>query len=306
MTDSRLRTCLEELVQEALEQSELGRVTVGPGQAFFHPERDSQITGLGGFASAVDQLELVRQSVVVAGAVDARGAVIQFIYDYFGQLDSAGSPQEAFEGSWKSFWDELQKAEWTYLAICYLENFISDETVLDFGNGLTIYHRSSYGFRDRGWSDFQLEQLQQDWQRETHVLVAEYRVTKSAENLRLASAAEPVSNIVRMLQALRLTKEGSVHIAGVGMIGRILTTRPAGSGFSPSRGAAMHGTQSGREFEDAYSLSVGDINSVRSIYDRLFMCAASDPMPYNLDIALQFFRQVMIAYQLIKRPRLLI
>jgi hypothetical protein len=152
--------------------------------------------------------------------------------------------ENVYEDTWLSFWDELAKSEWTYLGICYLENFSSDADFLELGDGVTIHNRSSYRWTEMGWSAFQIEKLYENWRGSgLLVLVVEERVPKSPDNLVLLSTGQEVGKAFRMLRALRLAKEGDIHIGGAAaMLGRLLTNRRAGSGFGGHPGAAMHGS----------------------------------------------------------------
>ncbi len=142
-----------------------------------------------------------------------------------------------------------------------------------------------------GWSDFEIEKLYENWEaRDQYVLVAAERLPKAPDNLVLSGTGQEVRKAFRMLRALRLAKEGDVHIGGGRlMLGRVLTTRPAGSGFSPPSGAAMQG-QIARWPGGTYSLSASDASRVQALYDQLKVIEGmGEQAPYNLNLALRSF-----------------
>lgn len=261
------------------------------GTAFFNPMRDARITRLPSFAIAVTALQAIQQFLAVADPSEATRVVLQFTYDFLERQSSSDFDDSAFTATWSSFEEELARPEWTYLGICYLENLECDADSIELGAGVTIHNRSSYRFREAGWSDFQIEKLYENWKgRGLYVLVTEEKVPKTPDNLPLGGTGTEVSKAFRMLRALRLAKEGDVHIGGgTQMLGRVLATRPAGSGFSPDPGAAMHGFIT-RWPGAAYSLSTSDASRIRALYDQLIAIEGmGDSAPYNLNLALRSF-----------------
>jgi Apea-like HEPN len=122
------------------------------------------------------------------------------------------------------------------------------------------------------------------------VLVVEERVPKSPDNLILMGTGYEVSNAFRMLRALRLAKEGDVHIGGgSAMLGRMLTNRRVGSGFADEPGAAMHGSIA-RWPGAVYSLSASDTSRVKDLHRQLKTVEdMGEAAPYNLSLALRSF-----------------
>jgi hypothetical protein len=307
MAYTELESHLLTLARDALEQTQTnnnsppGRkestaiyAQIVPGQggtAFFNPMRDARITGLPSFASAVTALQALQQFLAVAGPSEATRVVLQFTYDFLERQSGPEFDESAFTATWSSFDEELARSEWTYLGICYLENLECDADSIELGDGVTIQNRSSYRFREAGWSDFQIEKLHEDWRgRGLYVLVAEEKVPKTPDNLLLGNTGTEVSKAFRMLRALRLAKEGDVHIGGgAQMLGRVLATRPAGSGFSPDPGAAMHGFIT-RWPGATYSLSTYDASRIRALYGQLKAIEGmGDNAPHNLNLALRSF-----------------
>jgi hypothetical protein len=307
MADTELKTHLLALAREVLQQSQTsnGRSPPGQGGAPFHdqvvpgqggmalynPMRDDRIIGLPSFAPAANALQALPQFLTVADPSEAKRVVLQFIYDFVERQRSSDFDENAFAATWSSFQKELATPEWTYLGICYLENFESDADVVELGDGVTIHHRSSYRFREMGWSDFQIEKLHENWHgRGLYVLVVEEKARKSPDNLILGNTGQEWSTAFRMVRALRLAKEGDVHIGGgAQMLGRVLATRPAGSGFSPGPGAAMHGTMA-RWPGATYSLSAVDAWRIQALYEQLKLIEGmGEKAPYNLNLALRSF-----------------
>ena len=307
MAYTELKSHLLSLARDSLDQSETNNNSSTQGQestafydrlvpgqggtTFFNPMRDARITGLPSFAPAVTELQALQQFLAVADPTEATRVVLQFTYDFLERQRSSEFDDSAFETTWSSFEAELARPEWTYLGICYLENLECDADSIDLGNGVTIHNRSSYRFREAGWSDFQVEKLHENWRgRDLYALVTEEKVPKNPHNLILGNTGTEVSKAFRILSALRLAKEGDVHIGGdTQMLGRVLATRPAGSGFSPDRGAAMHGFIT-RWPGAGYSLSTSDVSSIRALYDQLMAIEGiGDSAPYNLNLALRSF-----------------
>ena len=113
---------------------------------------------------------------------------------------------------------------------------------------------------------------------------------KSPDNLILTGTGYEFSKASRMLRALRLAKEGDVHIGGgTAMLGRVLTNRRAGSGFTDNAGAAMHGSIA-RWPGARYSLSVSDTSHVKDLHSQLKTVEdMGEAAPYNLSLALRSF-----------------
>lgn len=293
MSDIELKTHLRMLTQEAVQRSQTSDSQLQPGHggmALYNQQRDAQVAELPAFAPAVTALASLAEFTTIAAPSEATRVVLQFVYDYLKRQNRPDFDEGAYERTWASFWEELAKPEWTYLGICYLENLESDADTVELGDGVAVHNRSTYPFREVGWNDFQIEKLHEDWRGTSfYVLVAEAKSHKTPDNLILHNGATPVTKAQRMLQALRLAKEGDVHIGGTLMIGRILTTRPAGDGFSPSPGAAMHG-QTMRWFGAKYLLTASEAPYVLTMYNELQTIEAMGAKaPYNLSLALRSF-----------------
>jgi hypothetical protein len=294
MAEVALKTHLLALMREALGQVQTSGSQLQPGQggtATYDQARDNEIIGLPSFALAVTALEPLPQFLPAAAPSEAKRVILQFTYDFLERQSSSDLDENAYEETWSSFWDELERPEWTYLAICYLENFTSEADFLELGDGVTIHNRSSYQWTEMGWSRFQIEKLYENWRgSDLHVLVVEERVPKSPDNLILMGTGHEVSKAFRMLRVLRLTKEGDVHIGGgTAMLGRVLTNRRAGSGFADNPGASMHGSIA-RWPGARYSLTASDTSHVKDLHSQLKTVEdMGGGAPYNLSLALRSF-----------------
>ena len=285
---ARLSALVRDVVRKAQKDGsglELGH----RGVALYNPMRDQEILDLDSFPLATSAITVVPAFLTAAEPHESMRVVLQLVYDVVGLLDDPDALDDAFEATWNSFLTELVEPAWRYLSICYLENLSSDAETIDFGNGLAIHNRRSYSFKEDGWSDFQVEKLHEDWRGwSTFVLVVEERVRKNPDNLVLAGTGRSTPLIRRLLRALRLAKEGDIHIGSAPFIGRILSNRPAGSGFGSDGGATIQG-QLARWLGSEYSLSAADRPSVTALYNQLIQLETITSRVNNLDLALDFF-----------------
>jgi hypothetical protein len=229
--------------------------------------------------------------MATAGRESASRIVLQLTYDYLERLRTEDFDEAAFEATWTSFSEELAKPNWTYLSMANLDGFKSDSDVLELGDGISVEVRSFARLREMGWSDFELEKLMEDWHGGgQHVLLVREEFSKEPNNLVLGNTATGISKAYRMLLALRLAKEGDVHIGGGGILtGRMLTTRSVGQGFTLLGGASMLG-QTTRFSGLAYELDDSEISGVRAIYEQLiYLEGITGRSPYNLGLALRSF-----------------
>jgi hypothetical protein len=276
------------LAHEALEASTSPESLLKPGQggvATFNPGKDTQVQGLASFDDAVTALGALPALAAVVDSTER--IVLQFIYDYLERQTGADFDERAFEDTWTSFLEELMRPDWRYLSTSYLQNYESDDHVFMLPDGVAIYHRESYDFDQ--WSDFEIEKLHDDWHAELHVIVAEDKVRKEPDNFILMGAGQALIKMQRMIRALRLTKEGDLVLGGGGLVGRVLSTRPVGSGFPPNAGASMTGFPSRWRFGSPYTLSVAEIPQVSAIYHLLQKTEGRPTAGYNLSLAIRFF-----------------
>ncbi len=151
MPDTELKAHLLTLAREVLQQSQAsdsklpqeqeGRdlySQLAPGRrgtAFYNPMRDDRIIGLPSFVLAVTALQSLPQFLTATAPSEANRVVLQFAYDFLERQSGWDFDEGAFAATWSSFRDELTKPDWTYLGICYLENFESDTNKLELGDG---------------------------------------------------------------------------------------------------------------------------------------------------------------------------
>lgn len=187
MAEVALKMHLLALMREVLGQGQTSGSRLQPGQggtATFNQARDNEIIGPPSFAQAVTALEPLPQFSTAAAPSEAKRVILQFTYDFLERQSSSDLDENAYEETWSSFCNELERREWTYLAICYLDNFTSDADFLELGGGVTIHNRSSYQWTEMGWSSFQIEKLYENWRGSgLYVLVVEEKVPKSPDNL---------------------------------------------------------------------------------------------------------------------------
>jgi hypothetical protein len=282
-------------MQEAVEAAKEANLSLLRGQravAIYNTERDDRVTALPSFAGAADELGSDPQFVAAAGRESASRVVLQLTYDYLERLRTDDFDEAAFEATWTSFSEELAKPNWTYLSMANLDGFKSDSDVLELGDGISVEGRSFVRLREMGWSDFELEKLMEDWRGGggQHVLIVREELSKEPDNLVLGNTSTGISKAYRMLLALRLAKEGDIHIGGGGVLtGRMLTTRTVGQGFTLLGGASMLG-QTIRFSGLAYQLDESEISGVRAIYEQLIILEeTTGRSPYNLGLALRSF-----------------
>jgi hypothetical protein len=290
MTTTNLKAQLLTLAHEALEASTLPESLLEPGRggvATFNPSKDNELLRLASFDDAALALQGVPVLATIGDGIER--IALQFIYDYLERQTAANFEQRAFEDTWRSFSEELARPDWRSVSISYLQNFTSNDQVLMLPDGVTIYNRESYDFLAMGWSDFEFEKLHENWHAELHLIVAEEQVPKLRDNFTLRSTGEPIIKMQRMIRALRLTKEGDLVLGGGGLVGRILTTRPVGSGFPPSAGASMTSFTSAWRGGSPYVLAAAEIPQVSVVYDLLQKTEGKPTEGYNLSLALQFF-----------------
>jgi hypothetical protein len=294
MATTNLKPQLLALAQQALEASTLSDSLLERGRgatATFHPDKDNELHRLESLGDAVLALrEVPAVANIVETTEDVERVVLQFIYDYLERQTRTDFEEQAFEDTWTSFLEELKRPEWRYRSIAYLQNFTSDDPVLMLGDGVTIYHRGAYDFRAMGWSDFAVEKLHEDWHTERHLLFAEDRVPKARDNFILSGNGQPIIKMQRMLRALRLTKEGELVLGGGGgLVGQILSTRPAGSGFPPKSAASRSTFTSAWRPGPSFVLSAKEIPQVNILYNLLHRIEGQPTAGYNLSLALRFF-----------------
>ena len=296
MNDSVAKEAFEVLARDALTRIQgAGEALEGyrRGIAFYDSRRDDLFTNLESFAdaeAALNALPFVRSQY---GDQAGKRLSLQFVYGFFGDLPEPIFDQSAFEDAWYSFWQELVAIEWTYIEVSNLQNFRSDSSFLDLGDGISIRGRSFEELRRiTGWGDFELGELSGDWEQSgasSHVLIVESKVPKSPDNLVQTNDLAVLMKAQRALMAMRLHREGDIRI------GRTFHSRPAAfnlglGGFSSSGSSVWH---PGRE----YHLEESETGPVRALYETVarFEALPSDKFR-NIALALRRFSSIYDRY----------
>lgn len=223
------------------------------------------------------------------GPTRATHFALQFVYNYLGALGEPVHDEGRLKRIWADLVEELGTPEWTYMAICNLQNFRSDDDLLDFGEGISIRARSFEELSSLlGWSEDRLEAtIGKDWYEGgagSHVLLLETRLPKSPDNLVLVSDPALSSKFSRILLALRLFKSGFVKT------GRLFYARPAkfrfGLGGISASGYSRW--QPGTE----YVLGAAEVAEVRILYGELLEVDAKGDAARPLGLALRSFNLI--------------
>jgi hypothetical protein len=295
MSDARdqAREALRNLVAEAH-----ARVVTSPealaeysdGTAVFNLERDRPLAALAAFPLAHETLQRVPEFARAFGTELGERATLQLVYEYFTRTERLEFDEVAFDATFGAFTSELNDPDWTYVAFANLRSFESDDALIDFGDGISIRHRSFEDIKDRlGWTEWHFDHLTRDWTEgqpaSGHVLWIESTTEKSPETAILGDSATGPGRGLDLLLALWLFGPGDVSI------GAIFTDRAAkfdlrGHGLSRSNG--MPGDLWGRK----YQLAATDVAGVRAIYDDVVAFRRAADVPSNVQLAVRRFESV--------------
>jgi Apea-like HEPN len=260
------------------------------GTAIFNLERDRPLTDLADFPAAYEALRQVPEFVHAFGTEHGQRATLQFIYEYFTRTERLEFDSEAFDATFEGFLGELEDPNWTYVAFANLRNFKSDDPLIDFGDGISIRHRSFDEIEERlGWTEWHFEHLTRDWTEghaaSEHVLWVESVKDKSPDTAILSSDGIGPGRALDLLLALWLFAPGDISI------GAIFTDRAANfdlSGGGLQRSNAMPGDMWGPE----YQLTARDAAGVRAIYDDVVAFRHAPDVPNNVRLAIRRFESV--------------
>jgi hypothetical protein len=260
------------------------------GTAVFNLERDRPLAGLAAFPLAHEKLQLVLEFARTFGTEHGERATLQFVYEYFKRTERLEFDEVAFDATFEAFTGELDDPDWTYVAFANLRNFESDDALIDFGDGISIRHRSFEDIEERlGWTEWHFEHLTRDWTEghaaSEHVLWIESTKEKSPETAILSDSATGPGRALDLLLALWLFGPGDVSI------GAIFTDRAAkfdltGRGLSRSNGMPVD--LWGRR----YQLAATDAANVRAIYDDVVAFRRAADVPSNVRLAVRRFESV--------------
>lgn len=289
----KAREALRALVAEAHEQVVTSAETLAEysgGTAVFNSERDRPLADLPGLPLALDALQQVPEFVRAFGTEHGERATLQVLYEYFTRTERLEFDEAAFDATFEAFTNEIDDPSWTYVAFANLRNFESDDALIDFGDGITIRHRSFDEIEERfGWTEWHFDHLTRDWTEghaaSEHVLWIESVQEKSSDTAILSDSATGPGRALDLLLALWLFGPGDVSI------GAIFTDRAAkfdltGRGLSRSNG--MPGDLWGRK----YQLVAKDAAGVRAIYDDIVAFRRAADVPSNVRLAVRQFESV--------------
>jgi hypothetical protein len=264
----RAREALKALVADACAQvvtSAEALAEYSGGTAAFNLERDRPLTDLAGFRAAYEALRQVPEFVRAFGTEHGERATLQFVYEYFTRTERLGFDNEAFDATFEAFLAELDDPNWTYIAFANLRNYESDDALIDFGDGISVRHRSFGEIEERlGWTEWHFEHLERDWTEghapSAHVLWVESVTEKRPDTAILSGDGIGPGRALDLLLALWLFAPGDVSIGAI-FTGRAAKFDLTASGLARSN--AMPGDMWGRE----YQLAARDAPGVRAIYD---------------------------------------
>jgi hypothetical protein len=260
------------------------------GTALFNLERDRPLTDLARLPAAYEALQQVSEFVRAFGTEHGERATLQFVYEYFTRTERLEFDSEAFDATFEAFLGELDDPNWTYVAFANLRNFKSDDPLIDFGDGISIRHRSFEEIEERlGWTEWHFEHLTRDWTEghaaSEHVLWVESVQEKSPDTAILSGDGIGPGRALDLLLALWLFAPGDVSI------GAIFTDRAAKfdlTGRGLTRSNAMPGDVWGQE----YQFAARDAAGVQAIYDDVVAFRQATDVPNNVRLAIRRFESV--------------
>jgi hypothetical protein len=291
---NRAREALQALVADACAQvvtSAEALAEYSGGTAIYNLERNRPLTDLAGFPAAYEALQQVPEFVRAFGTEHGERATLQFVYEYFTRTtERLEFDNEAFDATFNAYISELDDPNWTYIAFANLRNFKSDDPLIDFGDGISIRHRSFDEIEERlGWTEWHFEHLTRDWTEghaaSEHVLWVESVKEKSPDTAIRGDSATGPGRALDLLLALWLFAPGDVSI------GAIFTDRAARfdlTGHGLTRASGMPGDVWGGE----YQLAERDAAEVRAIYDDVVSFRQATNVPNNVRLAVRRFESV--------------
>ena len=234
------------------------------GTGFYDTKRDEILTSLGEFSVAESAIRDAESFDERFGIANSKRVTLQFIYDFVGHFEVPEFQATKFSDHWLSFSKEIDDENWNYVGIANLQNFESDLSLIDLGDGISIRGRSWEELRDRfGWNEFRWSAMSRDWQDgggpSSFILVIEDKIPKSPENIMLSGTGESYSKALRILLAMRLHKAGEVRI------GNFWDSRNTSLRLIGGMGAILGGGSNqipGRQ----YDFDSGDVDAVRDLY----------------------------------------
>lgn len=212
-----------------------------------------------------------------------------------GNLSEPTFDPDAFDTTWKAFWEELSEPEWTWLGLANLLHFHSQSRLLDLGDGITVRKWSFQELVEMGWSEWHLERIRRQWEEgvilSSHDILVEHRLPKTPDNFVLSGDPTVHEKAARALLALRLFKDGDIAMGQMWHLRRASFNLGLIGGDSTGFAANFPSfpTISG----NAYTLNESELPSVRELYDALLQYeGVPDKAPVNLTLALRSFSDI--------------
>lgn len=261
--------------------------------ALYDQSCDERFTQLESFSRATSTLDKLPLFQAHCGPGQSKRLTLQFIYVFFKTLVQPIFDESAFDKVWASFLNELSQPEWTDIGVANLQNFRSNVSLVDLGNGITIRPRSYNELRQKlAWGEREILELKQDWEQGaigSHMLLAEHKVPKSPNNFSQGAGAISFVKSRRALLALRLLKPGDVRI------GRMFYSRP--TTFNLGVGGLLSSGFTVLHPGSEYKLEESDTASLRDLYEALlrFETKQSSALQ-NIDLALRSFSSIYDRY----------
>lgn len=260
------------------------------GTAVYNQRRDEPLLNLPSFRPALDALKQLPAFERAFGSEHDSRATLQFLYAYLTRTDQLTLDEDAFDATFDAVIAEINDPNWTYVSFANLRNFESDDALIDFGDGVTIRHRSFDELQERlGWTEWHLEELQRDWMRghapSSHIIWVESSREKSPETAILTDSATGAGKALNLLLALWLFAPGDVSVGPI-YVDRAAKFDLAGGGLGRTNGMPedMWGS--------VYTLSAADTPAVRAIYDDVVAFRESSNVPGNIEVAIRRFSSV--------------
>ncbi|MEJ7578835.1 MAG: hypothetical protein WKF74_17700 [Pyrinomonadaceae bacterium] len=252
--------------------------------------RNEPFENLTTYAPAAAELNKLSQFEIQFGRERAGQVALQFVFTLLGSLEKPSFDSKLFEETWDSLLQELNTPEWTYVAICNLTNFTSEDSLLELGDGISIRSRSYIDLgKLLGWSRERIAMtLGKDWSEGSHgshVLMIKTELSKNADNLVLANDIDAYTKLSRTLLALRLLKPGLIRH------GKIFFARPAYFSFGDI-GITSSGYSMWRPGAE-YVLHNSEVSAVRELNETLAKIGENtDKYVRSLKLALRSFTSI--------------
>jgi hypothetical protein len=166
----------------------------------------------------------------------------------------------------------------------------SDDALIDFGDGISIRHRSFEEIEERlGWTEWHFEHLKRDWTEghapSSHVLwVESVKAKKPDTGIPSLDGIGP-GRALDLLLALWLFAPGDVSI------GASFTDRAAKFDLG-DRGLARSNGMPGDMWGPKYQLAARDAAGVRAIYNDVVAFRQATDVPNNVRLAVRRFESV--------------